>query len=427
MCVQLSRMKAFDLSKLNTGLSRVVSTKEYPKTRRQYLPRTTKGRVFRLGVLHGKALSEAAMLRNRRGYINSQVNTVALAPSLYHWLFHRCGIPFAESRELVRLGKLKVDDVVVTKERDLESQLDWSTFQQLDIQVRSSLPALVERHQRGMQKGRTGPSRSSEEMDASETMAAVVGPWVPALKRALHRSYSFFYAHPGLSISSEEANPRSFVHRVESSGVCVSPAAPEATLGFNVLRPIGFMDGMRGLALCTNDVAMIRYWNNEFLGNYGCFDVRFPRGVPSQVVHRTADEIRKGLMNGIQQQLSPVVKVPCACVVERVPVPPNKDVVASMMHPKALHDERILVTTPLMPYRQVQRARRVGGLFTLVRSGPFSLPPSLPHEANTFRLLTTGELAILFTFERRLKTNRVLLSLAEFDAAEGELDVALPR
>lgn len=407
-------MKALDISKLNTGLSRVVSVKEYPKTRRQYLPRKTKGRVFRLGVLHGKELSENAMARNRRGYINGQLNTAALAPSMYHWLFHRCGIPFAESKELVKLGKLKVDNVAVTKERDLESQLDWSTFQDLDIQVRSSLPALVEKHQR--EKRARGAKEKGAAANAESLETAVEGPWVPALKRALHRSYGFFYAHPGISISSDEANPKSFVHRVVSSGSAISPAATEAALGFNILRPIGFMDGMRGLALASNDVAMIRFWNNEFLGNYGVYDVRFPRGIPSQVVHRAADDIRKALADGIQQQLSLAVKVPCSCVVERVPALRTKDMMPLLMSDRMLHEERILVTTPLMPYRLVQRVRRVGGIFTMVRSGPFVLTPQLAKQEKVVRPLQPHELAVLFTFERRLKTNRMLLSLTEFDS-----------
>lgn len=385
---------SFDLQKLNQGLVRIASIKNYPTPKRPYVSRRGKGRVFRIGVLHGKELSEKALLRNRRGYINAQMNTVAHAPSLYHWLFHRCGIPFEETQQYVKQRKLKVDDVLVTRMEDLESQLDWNTFEKLDIQVYSSIQALQ-------------VAQSSQKRGAAASPLEVA--WVPALQRALHRTYFFMFMHPGVSISSEEANPKSFVHRF------ATVTTPETALGLNILRPIGFMDGMRGLCLVSNDVSMIRHWNNEFLGNYGVYDIRFARGTPSEVVQRAAADIEKALVV-IRSQLPREIEVPCSSSIGKAP-PEKRDTVASLYAPSvALHEDRILVSTPLLPYRIAQRLRRTGAYITMIRSGPFVLHSDITkRDSGHMRPLTTSEMALLFTFERRLKTNRMLMSLKEFD------------
>ncbi|CCW63848.1 unnamed protein product [Phytomonas sp. EM1] len=392
-------MSSLGIEKLNQGLSRIVSIRRRPEIRRQYVERLTKGRVFRIGTLHNRELSEEVLRRNRRGFTNAQLNTVAFAPSLYHWLFHRCGIPFAESQRLVEQGRLRVDDVLVTRTRELESQLEWSTFQRLDIQLR--------------------PFHGSGEV-----------AWVPALKRALHRSYQFLYLDRGVSLSSEEANPRSFIHRVvtasavggsSSSGSNRSGRAetagisPEAALGLNVLRPIGFIDGLKGLGIITNDVSMIRNWNNEFLGNYGVYDLRFPRGAPVEVIRNAAEDITRTLKEGIQAQLASLAgapSIPCVCAVK--PSPPRaQDLVSELHRDIALLPERILVSTPLMPYRLVKRLQRAQCLIALVRSGPFVLTQPLVQSRSP-RPLSPAELGILFTFERRLKVNRMVLSLRQF-------------
>lgn len=420
-----------DLSRLNTGLTRIVSTRQYPVVRKQYVQGKRHGRIFRIGVLHGKEMSEKVLQRNQRGFINAQLNTVAHAPSMYHWLYHRCGIPFSETRELVKMGGLRVDDVLVTSLGDLESQLQWSTFQQLDIQVRSFLPMLSNNKPGSRTKDdAVGDNKSADaaaEGEADED-AVESGTWVPALKRALHRTYSIMYVHPGISVSSDESDPRSFTHRIKPS--MGKEACAGAALGLNVLRPIGFINGMRGLAIVSNDVAVPRYWNNEFLGNYGVYDIRFPKGVPSEVVHNAAADLSKTLSAQVWPPLNlhpqGVVRVPCSCTVEDVRDTMTRtatttqavgsgvrDVVATaVLRDTALHPLRILVSTPLMPYRLVQRIRRAGGMCTLVRSGPFALPAALVRQNS--RPLSAAELAVFFTFERGLKINRLLLGLTEF-------------
>lgn len=393
-------MSSSGLSQLNNGLARVVSERSYPKVRQQYVQGQTKGRVFRVGVLHRKELTEEVLLRNRRGYTNAQLNTVAHAPSLYHWLFHRCGIPFAEAQQLVRRNAVKVDDVVVTNLRDLESQLEWDTFQDLDIQVRSFLPSVV----------RQAPADASTS--ASSTSSASDGVWVPALKRALHRSYHFIFLYPGVSISSAEDNPKSFVHRMTPH---LGAQSTVSALGLNVLRPIGFMDSMKGFGIASNDVSMLRYWNNESMGNFGGYDVRFVRGTPPEVVRAALQDVQRALNESVKPHLPAVnIKIPCSCSLEKVP-PASMDVVRQLFTRTTFTEERILVSTPLFPYRIARRLRKAGGFITLTRSGPFSLSPSLSKEH--IRPLSTEELALLFTFERRLKTNRMIMTLQEFDSA----------
>lgn len=396
---------SMNLGKLNNGLTRIVSIANYPKPKKQYIERQTKGRVFRIGVLHKKELSDAALQRNRRGFINAQLNTVAHAPSMYHWLFHRCGIPFAETQEMVRSGGLKVDGVIVSNVDDLESQLRWETFQQLDIQVRSS--SLYAQQM----KDPSVMNRTSAKTEKERENVLAGGQWVPALKRALHRTYILLYIHPGVSISSEESDPRSFVHRMAP----LMGSDPSALLGLNILRPIGFMNGMKGIGIATNDVAMVRYWNNESLGNFGCYDVRFARGTPPEVIRRATEDISSVVETDMKPRIPADIRVPCSCV-RSLPPPLAQDIVASQLFPNiALHaEDRLLVSTPLMPYRLVRRIRKNGGFVSLIRSGPFALHASLVQQK--MRLLSPTELALLFTFERRLKTNRMVMSLREFSA-----------
>ncbi|RNF15859.1 uncharacterized protein Tco025E_05361 [Trypanosoma conorhini] len=406
-----------NLERLNTGLTRVASVKNYPVTRPQQLPRTTKGRVFRLGVLHSKEMTEAMLLRNRRGFVNSQVNTVAHAPSIYHWLFHRCGVPFEEAQELAMSGGLTVNGAAVDRSR-LETQLEWDALQKLDIRIR--VEASTADRTSGPTVDNNTNTRDAHKGSSSGSANVM---WVPALKRALHRQYFFVYLHPGISITSDQTDPRSFVHRLTPLVGSV------AGIGMNILRPIGFMNGMKGIGLATNDVSMVRYWNNEFLGNFGVYDVRFARGVPSDVLQGLTDEVNNVLNDGIRRQLSKDVNVPCACTLEPVPTSAKHrhahkgDFVAGL-YSKPLHDERLIIRSPLLPYRVARKVRRLGGFVTMVRSGPFALPPSLPQTKQ--RPLSPQELALMFTFERRLKTNRVVLSLREFDA-DNDLDGVAPE
>ncbi|EAN84650.1 hypothetical protein TcCL_NonESM07788 [Trypanosoma cruzi] len=408
-----------NLEKLNTGITRLVSVKKYPVTRPQNVPRRTKGRVFRLGVLHSKEMTEAMLLRNRRGFVNSQVNTVAHAPSIYHWLFHRCGVPFEETQELANSGGLTVNGKTVDRS-GLESQMEWVELQKLDIRIR--VEASTADRTSGFTIDNNSKSTNNDGRKGdSNGLPAVM--WVPALKRALHRQYFFVYLQPGISITSDQTDPRSFVHRLTPLVGSV------AGIGMNILRPIGFMNGMKGFGLATNDVSMVRYWNNEFLGNFGVYDVRFARGVPSEVLRRLAEEVQQLLNDGIRKQLSKDVIVPCECTLEPTSAYKKQhhkhkgDFVAGL-YSKPLHDERLIIRSPLLPYRVARKIRRAGGFITMVRSGPFSLPPSLPQTKQ--RPLLPQELALMFTFERKLKTNRVVLSLREFEA-DNDLDGIEPE
>lgn len=379
-------------AKLNSGLAPLVSIRQRPTLlRRRFKSKAPpKGRIFRIGDLHRKPLTENVLLRNQRGYVNSQLNTVAHAPSLYHWLFHRCGVPFAETQSLIRSGSLRVGGKTVETLEEAEEQQGWLDWQQTTVELRPSHPT---------------PSTSSKD------------GFVPALKRALHRRYLFQYFHPGISASSDLADPKSFVHRLSSS------FTTEAALGLNVLRPIGFMNSMRGLGIVSNDVSIIRYWNNESLGNGGVYDVRFAAGTPQEVKDDALQRVEAALLE-VQRQLptclaessSAPPAIPCSVAMVGVP-PAQRDTVGPLMPTMALDKEhRLLVNTPLFPYRVAKALQRVGAKVTLLRSGPFHLPKDLQRTGH--RELTPQELIILFAFERKLKLNRVVLSLSEFEEEE---------
>lgn len=485
-------------AKLNSGLVRLVSVRNYPPAQKPKFAgekKLRRGAVFRVGALHRKPLTEEVLRRNRRGYVNAQVNTVAHAPSLYHWLFHRCGIPFEETQMLIKTGGLRMNGALVQRLDEAEVQLPWSDWQKLIIEVRTSNPLAVQAlqhssspssfdsfpHEEGKEKddgGRKWHSEDQEEsaqeekregFDAAEQkesserqgkdLVKEEGVFVLALQRALHRRYLFQYLHPSLSISSDVADPRSFVHRLTPVFFRTSSEA----LGLNHLHPMGVIAGIRGLGIASTDASMIRYWNNACLGNYGVYDVRFAAGTPCEVM----DGARKRLMAALQasvmsqlpeallgsgegsassQELSTLSTSitsagtipPCQCTLEPVP-PSSRDWVGSQLvlsssspfpslgqqqekrnkrgnHREFSKDARLLVNTPLFPYREVKHLWRLGAVITLTRSGPFSLPEDLAHIQH--RLLTVEELALLFAFERKLKVNRMILSLREFEADE---------
>lgn len=421
-------------TKLNSGLVRLASVRNYPKLqRRRVVGKFLKGRVFRVGALHRKPLTEQVLLRNRRGYVNAQLNTVAHAPSLYHWLFHRCGIPFEETQALIQKEGLLVNDTVIRDTADAEVQLGWEEWQKMNILVRTENPRVSENNTSDNGAPITNIQSSSTEQRHPLTNGALV----PALQRALHRRYFFQYVHPGISISSDVADPKSFVHRLSQL------MSPSEALGLNLLRPVGFMNGMRGLGIATNDVALLRYWNNECLGNHGVYDVRFRKGTPQNVVEEAHRHLQVALetvktslpslmvtgnKNGKGQQSS--TRVPCGCQIDQVPALSRDTVRSNLKLPESVKsqfsssspwsssaslsdDYRLLVSTPLMPYREARELRRLGGCITLVRSGPFMLPLDLARIGQ--RELNSEELLLLFAFERKLKVNRMILSLTEFN------------
>lgn len=509
--------------KLNSGLVRLVSDRSYPVLQKGKFSKNKKmrrGAVFRIGALHRQPLTEGALKRNRRGYFNAQLNTVAHAPSLYHWLFHRCGIPFEETQMLIQTSGLRMDGALVQSLDEAEVQRPWSDWQRLRIDVRSTNPLAVQavRAKNMNNSTRTTPMRDpdgttiqsgsgresmSDHMEdgtgdpglshaKEETMrsgttssAFAEKEWsganrseaqgegsrgasgngfqewiedehvfVPALQRALHRRYFFQFLHPGISLSSEVEDPRSFVHRLIPS---FFPSSSCETLGLNQLHPMGLITGVKGLGIVSNDVSIVRYWNNAFLGNYGVYDVRFVAGTPREVMEAAQKRLEtalhesvmaqspQALLGGEKQQTpsssssstllsssgGPLGVIPsCRCTLERVP-PASRDWIAAQHFsssassspkkesnmrrtPELSSDGRLLVTTPLFPYREVKKLWRVGARITLVRSGPFSLPDDLARVSH--RPLTVEELALLFAFERKLKVNRMILSLTEFDA-----------
>lgn len=453
------------IEKLNSaGLTRVASIRAYPKLQRRketafskssHTYKPPRGRVFRIGALHRKPFTPESLLRNRRGYVNAQLNSVAHAPSLYHWLYHRCGIPFEETLRLIENDGLKVNGSIIRDERDAEVQMAWSTWKNMSIEVRTENPRAVAAVQAAVS---TEAPCSSSDVPNDNPFAS--GVFVPALHRALHRRYYFQYIHRGVSISSDLGDPRSFIHRLALHSGTFASNSPVA-LGFNVLRPIGFMNGMHGLAISTNDVSIVRYWNNESLGNTGIFDVRFRAGTPVEVIQKAKLSIGKAL-ESVEQQLpaalsgtpnaqrggegpegplstpvfpraSSTLSAMCQVSLKSVP-PPATDVVQVAHAGLQRHantnftlsqEARIVVQTPLFPYREARKLQRVGAMIYLTHSGPFVLPATLPMDREAggdggVRELSVEELALLFSFERKLKVNRMILSLREFDDSNKE-------
>lgn len=505
--------------KLNSGLVRLVSVRRYPVLQKGKFSKHKKmrrGAVFQIGALHRQPLTEEVLKRNRRGYFNAQLNTVAHAPSLYHWLFHRCGIPFEETQMLIQTSGLRMNGSLVQSLDEAEVQRPWIDWQKLEIDVRTTNPLAVHavkarnmsnrrnknrdpdsnitsgssRHSiddntddrtddhclshendEAILSGSSSPALAEKDRSVGNRNKAqgednransgnAVPAWVedehvfvPALQRALHRRYFFQFLHRGISLSSQVEDPRSFVHRMIPS---FFPSSSCETLGLNHLHPMGLITGVKGLGIVSNDVSMIRYWNNAFLGNYGVYDVRFMAGTPRDVMEAAQKRLEAALQESVMTQSpeallegekqtrspsssptpfsspgSPLGVIPsCRCTLERVP-PASRDWIAEQQFfssssssprkestmkrmPAFSSEGRLSVTTPLFPYREIKKLWRVGAMITLIRSGPFSLPDDLAHLSH--RQLTVEELALLFAFERKLKVNRMILSLKEFDA-----------
>jgi hypothetical protein len=412
----------------------------------------SKGRVFHLQQLHrgseggGEGASQAniiAIQKNNRGFTSSKRITAAHAPSMYHWLFHRCGIAFEETKRLVQHRRLLVDGVAVEKEMDLEYQLEWDAFRNMNVVVK--VPSSTAAHQQ--------PSSSPSDMVE-----------VPALQRALHRSYALMLLDPSVAHTNDISDPRSFVHRLDRLP-CLPPtdargkAASRSSLGFiddisrvavNVLRPAGVLSRrIDGLGLVTNDVSTVRFWNNEFLGNIGQFDIRFREGAPIEAYTAALADISEAL-RGVAETVfvSKDVVLPCQVTLEELgpssSSPQQRSLVALAPrlfdHRKNRHggsganvstplsgaplsqSHRLLVETPLLPFRLVQRLQRNGAFISLLKAGPFQLPASLL--ASKQRLLSVEELVAFFAFEKKMKTNLLVYTLREFDRGDREAPIS---
>lgn len=435
-------MKA--LERINkSGLNPIASVMTYPRTKNVYVAKDTKGKVFRLQKLHACEEGRETLSKNRRGFTNSKMVTVAHAPSLYHWLFHRCGICFEEARELVAHRRLVVDGTVVEKITDMEAQLEWDTFLGMDIQVK-------------VPKSAMNSAASTLSRDSKDPLDADLAQ-VPVLQRALHRTYMLMCTDFGTSTSSDVSDPRSFVHRINRDASSIlaqkflakDPRAESqlrallqdstSKIGLNVIRPAGFVSRtMTGLTLVTNDVTTMRHWNNEYVGNYGVYDIRFPMGAPDEVYRAALTDINEALAASVKKCV-PLEDLKIACSAELQHLPEalrgKPDVAAALnalnrskleesmgkqrshrQSPQIDDHRRILVETPLLPYRVVNRLRRNSACITTVKVGPFSLPMSLVrHQKFSMRPLSLEELVAFFAFEKKMKTNRIIYSLREFD------------
>lgn len=418
------------------------------RRKRTFSTVNTKGKVFRIQQLHSaESPSAAAIARNNRGFTSSKRVTAAHAPSMYHWLFHRCGVAFEESKRLVEHKRLLVNGAAIDKPIELEYQMDWETFRTMNITLR--MPTTV--HTQGAMDGQRGGANSTSMVE------------VPALQRALHRSYALMLLDRRVSMSSDVADPRSFVHRLERLP-CLAPVdgttgrPRKSSRGFtddtsrtavNILRPPGVVSrGVHGLVLATNDCATVRFWNNEYLGNVGVYDVRFPEGAPMESyvgalrdINETLRRVRADLV------VSPDVVLPCHAslenleenrarggVLDQLPQrlyemhrnktasdsntshDPDDAAVAApsaLLHAPLSHAHRILVETPMLPFRLLQRLRRNGAFVSLVKMGPFQLPATLLGPKQ--RLLSVEELVAFFAFEKRMKTNLLVFTLREFE------------
>lgn len=378
-----------------------------------------RGSVFQLAALHRAEIGEATLKKTLRGFYSAKSTTIAHAPSMYYWLLERAGICFAETQQLVQQRRLVVDGVTVDKLSDLEHQMDWDVFAKMNVVL-----------------------KMPQAQSAGTHDAATSGPWkeVPVLKRALHRSYSLMCMDSSVLMTSEVSEPRSFVHRLarhppqpaRGARLSSSPLTDSVSrVGLNILRPCGFVNRMvNGLVLVTNDVSAVRYWNNEYLGNFGVYDVRFPRGAPNEVYDAALKDCSETLTGVRNSMVVASLSTRCTARLEQLPAALQGRFDAATALDTSLRQgdgrrlpldttQRLVLETPLLPFRLLSRLRRNGAVVTCVKQGPFSLTSSLTSSqvADRQRLMTVEELVAAFEFEKRMKSNRLVLTLTSFDDA----------
>lgn len=366
-------------------------------------------RLFKLKALHKFHPSEDLLAKNRRGFTTGAATTAAVAPSLTHYLFHRGGICFDEAAALLQAGRIEVDGEVVRSEAAMESQEYWHTVASRDIRIR--------------------PAGDTRPLSSAATGAAAsppVGESVPVAHRALHRTYLMGHVNPAKhNVTTEMADPKSLVH------VLAKGLSPTERIGMNIVRPMGFISGMGGLAVVTNDVLTLRHWNNEFVGNHGVYCVGFHRGAPEEELLRVEALVTEALRPVLAQQQRDVLAgssygcqlVSLSSRFEGSGSGAGTATLGDILRPHAapvflqkLHDTCLVVRTPLFPYRLFRALRPRTHMCALVGMGPFQLPANIPRGA--WRPLDVEELTAFFTFERKLKTNRLVLTLREFEYGE---------
>jgi hypothetical protein len=376
-------------------LNKIAHTRTYQPTKPVSLP-LLHHRLFKLQALHKFTPSVDLLEKNRRGFATGASVTAALAPSLTHYLFNKGGICFDEAAELLQQRRIEVDGTVVESQRQMESQEFWYTVAERDIRIR---PA----------EGGGGPA-------------------VPVAHRALHRKYFITYVNPvRQNITTEVADPKSLLHRL------ATVVGPTDRLGMNIVRPIGYITGMGGLAIVTNDVLTLRHWNNEHVGNYGVYSVRLHRGAPQEELAAVEAMAAKALAPVLAQQHRDVCgDYGCRLVDAASPLDEaggaSYDEVLAPHVPESvmqtLHGTSLIIQTPLFPYRLFKALRSRTRMCTLVQMGPFVLPRTL--QRGECRPLDIDELTTFFAFERRLKTNRLVFTLREFDEPDADIPEGTP-
>lgn len=352
-----------------------------------------------------------------------------------------------------------MNGVAVEKELDLEYQLEWDAFRTMNIVLK--VPSSPQRSSGAAAAGGKQVGGGGEVASSSPSLDFIE---VPALQRALHRSYALMLLDPSITLSSDLSDPRSFAHRLDRLP-CHPPCdahgkvAAKSSLGFhddisrtavNILRPAGVLSRcVDGLGLVTNDVSTVRFWNNEYLGNIGTYDIRFREGAPVEAYTAALEDITHAL-RGVAESVtvSKDVTLPCRVSLEELPTMTSAkgtnirsgggtSLVA--LAPRLFQERtrrhhhnngsvgvfaplsqshRLVVETPLLPFRLVQRLRKNGAFISLLKAGPFQLPSALLTSKQ--RLLSVEELVAFFAFEKKMKTNLLVFTLREFDRGDQE-------
>ena len=141
-----------------------------------------RGSIFRLRNLHPDGLTGIDVQRSEAGAMSSAQSTAAHLPSLYYWLQVRGGISFSETQALSKAGRLLWNGKAITGDEVLLKQTPWQELANENIKVVNT-------------KGRA----------------------VDPQHRALHRQYFFVFNSKGLDIVNSVENPLSFCHALPNT------------------------------------------------------------------------------------------------------------------------------------------------------------------------------------------------------------------
>ena len=114
------------------------------------------------------------------------------------------------------------------------------------------------------------------------------GQWVPVELRALHRVYGVYAKPPGVSLSLNGGNAKSFVHRIQPPDFGIWQ--PHTVYGFNspYLTSIS-----SGCVLLSNDLMWHRYFGcHPMFGTGGLFRLHFCFGTPVEVAQNLEQILR---------------------------------------------------------------------------------------------------------------------------------------